>query len=144
MARKDQPPAITSERGLYTISQFARFLNVSRLYLYRITKRLGPQDGVFILPSHSGAQMIRIDPHRFLHRSQVPHAVADRADAAAVVKGLLGEVIPLRMKLDAFVRDMERLYDELVADADDDSFTGIAPTESGQEPRQPKKAASAT
>jgi hypothetical protein len=129
---------------LYTVSELARYLNVSRLYIYRVVKGLGPPDGVFTLPSHSGSQMIRIDPGRFLHR-HTPPAVAsvDRKSAARLIKATLGEMVPLLKRLGDWVQDMEHLYDELTADADDDTDAdgncGAEATEGEQ--GEPKKAA---
>jgi hypothetical protein len=129
------------------VTELARYLHVSRLYIYRIVKGLGPLDGVFTLPSHSGSQMIRIDPERFLHR-HAPSAAAsgDRASAARVVKATLGEVVPMLKRLGDWVQDMEHLYDELTADADDytdsDVYGGAQPTEGEQ--GEPKKAACGT
>src|SRR5215467_16143913 len=122
--RKERPSSPTaggSERVLLTVTQLARYLNVSRLYLYRVVKKLGEEEGVYQLPSQGGTQMIRIDRGKFLRRpSHEPPAVeVDRDNAAEHIKYLLAAVEPMRTRLsaiakefDAWVKEMERLYDE--------------------------------
>jgi len=140
--KKGSPGPSVGRHGLYTVTELAHYLNVSRLYIYRVVKHLGPDDGVYQLPSQGGTQMTRIDAEKFLHRHKEPATVsADREGAARVVKNILGDVEPLLHTFDDWVKGMERLYGELTDNRDDHTELDSGALSEGEQEPPPRKAA---